>query len=63
MAKTNWYSEIPFEGTNEDFESKTKCPYLSDMMVGSFWCLCCKYNRGVLPRKFFVRCTNPKNLE
>lgn len=68
MAKTNWYSEIPFErrimsSATHTFAYMTKCPYVGGKYVGAISCMECEFYRNKYVLKKIVKCTHPKNLE
>ena len=71
MAKTNWYSEIPYE-VNDKNNPITECPFgeymwinksKCKMLVASIACIGCRYCLGYDTIINVVMCTNPKNLE
>lgn len=71
MAKTNWYSEIPYkvEQNGNMGICVTPCPFYSPMSdgctinIGGAVCQLCMHNIGMDYENHIVFCTNPKNLE
>ena len=73
MAKTNWYSEIPYERKRlREYcaNYKTDCPFgvctgrrKKAVKVGSVNCVICGHFLQLDKEKQIVKCTNPLNLE